>query len=78
MRRRKSASAGTPAKRVKVGKKVYTREGCTKLKTSAKKKAAAVRKAGKLARVVKNAGGGYCVLTASKTTRKRKAVRRKR
>lgn len=73
--RKKSASASTST-RVKIGKKVFTKEGCSKLKSVAKKKAESIRKSGKLARVVKNASGGHCVLSASKSVR-RNTTRRK-
>lgn len=53
----------TPARK-KFGKKVYTKSACSMTKTDAKKKAASVRKSGRLARIVKSSTGKHCVYTA--------------
>jgi hypothetical protein len=50
-----------------IGGKRYTKTVCSLTKTDAKKRADNTRKAGKLARVVPNAGGkGYCLYVRGK------------
>ncbi len=64
-KKRKSSSTknSTPARK-KIGKKIYTKSVCSLNKTEAKKKAASIRKSGKLARVVKSSTGKHCIYTA--------------
>ncbi len=59
--RRKSAKVSGLPKSKKFGGKTYTKKGCSRLKTEAKKRAKTLRGQGKNARVVKNPKGGYCV-----------------
>lgn len=69
----------TPARK-KFGKKVYTVSACQLDKTEAKKKAESIRSGGKLARLLKNKTGKYCVYTAGSTTgigKKRRTIRRR-
>lgn len=62
--KRKRVAAGSAAT-IKVGGVNYTKSGCSRLKTDAKKMAEKARTLGKNARVVKS-GTGYCVYTRSR------------
>ena len=63
--RRKKSVAALPARK-EFGGKGYTKKACSRLKTAAKKTADSARASGKLARIVSNPAGGYCVYVRSK------------
>jgi hypothetical protein len=81
--RKRAGKTTCPKKgaRKKVGNKMMTVKGNHRLKSDATKSAAATRKTGKSARIVKSATCGYTVLiagTAKKKTTTRKCTTRRR
>jgi hypothetical protein len=58
---------------VKISGRTFTRAGCAKKKTEAKKRADSIRKTGKLARV-KKTGSSWCVFVGPAA--KRRAVKK--